>query len=463
MKDKQILDHKNFFFIGIGGIGMSGIAKILLKEGKQVSGSDIVQNGITKDLEKLGAKVHLGHDAKNIGEAEAIIVSAAIKGNPEVDEAKKKKIPIYRRSELLGALMAKKRGIAVAGTHGKTTTATMISMILESAGLDPTIVVGGEVKNAGVNAKHGKGEYFIAEACEYERSFLDIHPYAAIITNVEADHLDTYKNLSDIVDTFKKFVSQADKDGFLIVSADDFNISKVIENFEGEEITFGISDENAIWKAKNITVKEGITYFSVYKREQKIGDFSLKIPGAHNILNALAAIALASKLEIKLGVTREVLGEFEGVNRRFQVKGNKNNIMVIDDYGHHPTEVKATLEGLRSIYPDRSRKVWCIFQPHQYSRTKFLLEDFAHSFTEADTVIIPDIYAVRDSKKDIAGVSSEILVKEINKIQNQAVYLATFEEVTDFLKENVKSSDIVITIGAGPVYKVGEMFLNQLR
>lgn len=463
MKDKQILNHNKFFFIGIGGIGMSGLAKILLKEGKQVSGSDIVQNGITKDLEKLGAKVHLGHDAKNIEDSEVVIISAAIKGNPEVDEAKKKKVPVYRRSELLGALMAEKKGIAIAGTHGKTTTSTMVSMILEKAELDPMIVVGGEVKNTGVNAKHGEGQYFIAEACEYERSFLDLHPYASVITNIEADHLDTYKDLSDIVETFKKFVAQTDKDGFLVVSADDFNISKVIEDYEGEIITFGISDENAIWKARNIAVKERVTSFSVYKREQKIGDFSLKIPGAHNILNALAAIALASRLEIKLGVTKEVLAEFEGVNRRFQIKGNEKGITVIDDYGHHPTEVKATLEGLRSIYPDRSRKVWCIFQPHQYSRTKFLLEDFAHSFTEADTVIIPDIYAVRDTKKDIEEVNSETLVDEINKVENKALYIATFEEITDFLTENVKENDIVITIGAGPVYKVGEMFLKNLH
>lgn len=463
-KEKNILDKYNsYFFVGIGGIGMSGLAKILLKEGKQVSGSDIIQNNITRDLEKLGAKVYLGHDAKNIEDSEAVIISAAIKDNPEIGETKKKKLPIYRRSELLGALMASKKGIAISGTHGKTTTSTMISMILEKAGFDPTIVVGGEVKNIGVNAKHGKGEYFVAEACEYERSLLDIHPYISIITNIEADHLDTYKDLDDIIETFKKFVSQTDEKGFLVVSADDFNISKVTENYEGEVITFGISDESAIWKARNIAIKEGITFFSVYKREQRIGDFSLKIPGAHNILNALAAIALASKLEIKLGITKEVLSEFEGVNRRFQIKGVENNITVIDDYGHHPTEVKATLEGLRSIYPDRSRKVWCVFQPHQYSRTKFLLNDFARSFTETDTVIIPDIYAVRDTEEDIKSVNSEVLVDEINKLQKKAIYLKTFEEIVDFLSNNVKSDDIIITIGAGPVYKVGEMFLEKIK
>ena len=461
---KKILASKHFYFVGIGGIGMSGLAKILKKMGKDVSGSDITGSNITKELEKIGTRIYIGHNASNIGDPDAVVISSAIKNNPEVEEAKKRKIPVVKRSELLGFLMDEKKGIAVAGTHGKTTTATLISLILEEAGLDPTIAIGGEVKNIGGNAKFGKGEYFVAETCEYERGLLDIRPYAAIITNIEEEHLDTYKDLNDIVATFKKFISQINNDGFAVVSGDDFNIPKILKDFNIETITYGIKDTSSMWQAREIRVEEGLTNFTAYKNNQKITEFSLKIPGSHNISNAMGAIALTSRLGVKIGVIKKALNNFSGVRRRFEIKGKNRGIIVIDDYGHHPTEIKATLNGLRSIYQDNSRKVWCVFQPHQHSRTRFLLQEFARSFDDADRVMIPDIYAVRDSEKDIKSVSGKDLANKINKIKkDKAVYLPTFEEIVAHLKNNVKNGDIVLTIGAGPVYKIGEILLKILK
>lgn len=455
------LNYKHYFLVGIGGIGMSGLAKILIKKGFKVSGSDIVKNSITKELEKSGANIYYKHDASNIIDSDVLIFSAAIGNNPEIIEAKKKKIPVFRRSELLGAILNEKKGIAVAGTHGKTTTSTLVSLILENGGYDPTIVVGGEVKNIGGNAKYGDGEFTVAEACEYEKSFLDLRPYASIITNIEEDHLDTYKNLEDILDTFKKFISQTDKAGFIVIPEDDMNVKKVIRNYEGEVITFGTT-EGSNWRAKNIRINKLLTCFDLYKNSNKVGEISLKVPGMHNVQNALAAIALTTKLEVKFGDIKKTIEDFEGARRRFQIKGEKKGIIVIDDYAHHPTEVKTTLAGLRSIYPDKSKTVWCVFQPHQHSRTKLMLKDFASSFDEADEVIIPDIYAVAGREEDSKEINSKDLVDEINKNSKKARYVATFDEVVDYLKKNVKNNDIVITIGAGPVHKVGEKLLEKL-
>lgn len=457
--------YNNFFFVGIGGVGMSGLAKILLKSGKNVAGSDIQETDITKELQKLGAKVFIGHSASNlnIGKIDALVVSAAIKDNPEVKEAQKKNIPVFKRSELLGFLLNEKRGIAIAGTHGKTTTSTLVSLILEKAGFDPTVVIGGEVKNIGGNAKYGKGEYFVAEACEYEKAILDLKPYASIITNIEEDHLDSYKDLDDIIDTFKKFVLQTKNGGLLVVSNDDFNIPKIIPEFKGELITYGIKSDHATWLAKDLKIENGETLFTAYKNSQKIGEFTLKIPGIHNISNALGAIALTSRLGVNLGVIKEVLKNFEGVNRRFQLKGTVGNVTVIDDYGHHPTEIRATLSGLRSIYPDKTRSVWCVFQPHQHSRTKFLMKDFASSFRDAEHVMVPDIYAVRDTEEDIKSVSSQTLVNEINKVSKNALYVKSFKEAALYLSKHLKEGDIVLTMGAGPVYKTGEALLSLLK
>ena len=458
MKAKD-LKGKNIYFLGIGGIGMSGLAQILINRGYSVSGSDMVENGITKDLSGKGAKIYIGHDTKNIENAEVLVETAAIReDNPEYLAAKQKGVPILKRSELLGMLMSEKKGIAVAGTHGKTTTSSMLALVLEKAGLDPTIVIGGEVKNIGGNAKDGKGEFLVAESCEYEKGLLDLHPFAAIITNIEEDHLDTYDGIEDILDTFARFVGQVSKEGFLVISADSVNTIQASEKYKGKLINYGLNGGELDFSARNVRAENGKTKFEVFAAGKSLGEFVLVVPGAHNVSNALAVVAVAVKLKIDLDIVKRVFSEFSGAKRRFEIKGHKNGIMVIDDYGHHPTEVKATLAGLRSYFPDQ--KVWCVFQPHQYSRTKFLLSDFAKSFSDANKVIIPDIYAVRDTDEDKKSVSSQILVDEINKVTKNAKYIADFESVTSFLKDNVKSGEVIITIGAGPVFMIGEEFLK---
>lgn len=453
------LKNKKIHFLGIGGIGMSGLARILLDRGYDVSGSDMAENGIIEELRRKGAKIQIGHDPKNIDGVDVMVKTAAIReDNLEYLAAKEKSLLIIKRSELLGMLMSEKKGIAVAGTHGKTTTSSMLFLILEKAGLDPTVVIGGEVKNIGGNAKDGKGKYFVAEACEYEKGLLDLYPYAAIITNIEEDHLDTFNGIEDILDTFSRFVGQISGKGFLVISADSANTVQAAKKFKGDLITYGIDSGKLDFSVKDIHAKNGKTEFTVFAGDKRLGAFNLIIPGVHNISNALAAIAVATKLGIELDIIKKALSEFRGAKRRFEIKGNKKNILVIDDYAHHPTEIKATLSGLRSYYP--KKRVWAIFQPHQYSRTKFLLSDFAGSFSEVDEVIIPDIYAVRDSEEDKKNVNSQVLVDEVNKVSKNATYIAGFKEIADYLKKNTRPGDIIITIGAGPVYQVGEAFLK---
>ncbi len=447
----------NYHFIGIGGIGMSGLAHILLNRGYKVSGSDSVKSNITDKLSNNGAKIYLGQKKENITGADVIIFSAAInEKNPEYSEAKKRNIKLLRRSELLGLLMSEKRGIAIAGTHGKTTTSTMLGMILEDSGLDPAMAIGGEVKNIGGNAKDGKGNFFIAEACEYDRSFLDLNPCAAIITNIEEDHLDTYGDLDQILKTFSKFISQIDKNGFLVISAWDSNIAKTISHYNGKLIDYGFS--NGRYRAKNIRICDHSTYFEVWDEKDKLGELKLIVPGAHNILNSLAVTACALEIGIKFSKIKNSLEKFTGAKRRFEIKGKKDNILVIDDYAHHPTEIQATLDGLKSYYPES--RIWCVFQAHQYSRTRFLLSDFSKSFEGIENVIISEIYEARDTEEDKKAVNGGILASAIDEISHNAKYISDFESIVDYLKKNVKSGDIIITVGAGPIYKVGESFLE---
>lgn len=438
---------------------MSGLARILLGRDYRVSGSDSTESNITKELTNEGATIFIGHLADNIADADIVVYSAAIRDdNPEMKYAKEQNKKIITRSKLLGLLMSEKKGIAVAGTHGKTTTSTMLSMVLSDAGLDPTMVIGGEVKNIGGNAKDGQGEWFVAEACEYEKSFLDLNPYAAIITNIEEDHLDCYDDLSDIVETFEKFVSQINQEGFLVISIDDANTTHASKEYKGKILTYGINGKTSDICAKNIQVKSGKTYFEINRGEESLGTFTLVVPGVHNVSNALAVIAAAGEIGVGIEIMRKTLAGFTGAKRRFEVKGHKDGVTVIDDYAHHPTEVQATLAGLKSYYP--GHRVLCVFQPHQYSRTKYLLADFAKSFSDADEVIIPDIYEARDTKEDKKAVSSEILVDEINIVSHNAKYIGEFGKITKYLCKNVKSGDVVITVGAGPVYKVGEAYLS---
>lgn len=448
-------DH--IFFCGIGGIGMSGLAKILIENGYKVSGSDVTKPSIVDSLINLGATFYLDQKESNLAAADVFVYSAAIpKDNPEFLEAKNRNLKMISRSELLGDLMKSKKGIAVAGTHGKTTTSTMLSMVLEEAGLDPTIVVGGEVGNIGGNAKTGEGEYFVAEACEYEKSFLDIHPFGAIITNIEADHLDTYKDLDDIIETFKKFATQIDKDGVLVVCGDDKNMMHLNGSFDGHLITYGLKD--ADFTAEDIKVSVRKTIFSVKNKDRPLGQFGLIIPGTHNVLNALSVIAICDYLGVDLESVRNSISKFINAKRRYEIKGEKNGVLVIDDYAHHPTEIRATLKGIADFYPDK--KIWAVFQPHQYSRTRLLFDDFSESFRGIHKVIIPDIYEARDTEDDKQAVTAEKLAEAINNFSRNGIYIGDFEKVTDYLSKNVESGDLIITIGAGPVYRIAEDFLN---
>lgn len=468
--EKVFSDTKSkYYFIGIGGIGMSAIAFVMKDMGFSISGSDMSESLMTKKLEDSGINVFIGHKKENITQdIDMIVVSSAIpKNNPEIEKALQYGIPIVKRSYVLGQLMKKKKGIAIAGTHGKTTTTTMISLIMKNAGVDPIALIGGEVKNIGGNFLSGKGKYLVAEACEYDRSFLDLYPDIAIITNVEADHLDCYKDLGDIKNTFKKFVAHIPESGLLIISADDINCLEVAESAKCKVVGFGFGSKNRMqdsvmdeyWEVEEVQQREGETAFSI-SNGKDLGSFKLHIPGKHNIANACASIIVASFLKIDMNVVREFLSDFRGTNRRFQIKGEKNGIVVIDDYSHHPTEIKYALEGAKKFF--RSKKILAIFEPHQYSRTFMLKKEFGYSFGNADLVIIPGIYESRDTKEDKASIGPEDLVDEIKSNGVEAIYLPGYEKTVEYMKKNLKKGEwVVMTIGAGSVYKIGESFLSK--
>lgn len=450
------MNKKHYYFIGIGGIGMSGLAQILLKRGYRVSGSDPVTNKQTEDLAANGATIYHEQIAENItSDIDVIVVTSAIKdANPELIAARKNNLPIISRSQLLNEVLAEQKTIAVTGTHGKTTTSSMLASALTGAGLDPTAIIGAEVHTISGNAREGKGEYSVAEVCEYERAFLDIYPHGAIITNIEADHLDCYKDIHDIVDAFTEFVSHIPLDGFLVYCGDDENCRKVAGAYSGKKFSYGFRENND-YIATKVEVPDHFSHFTVSKNGQEIAEADLLIPGSHNVLNALSVIATADIIGANLKAVTKALGEFRGADRRFQIIAEINGVTIIDDYAHHPTEIAATLKGTRQFYPNK--RVVAVFQPHQHSRTRMLLDDFSKSFGDADIVLIPEIYAVRDTEEDIKSVSSRDLVKLINEHDaNKAEYFKDFDECLIRLRELAREGDVVITIGAGPVYKIGE-------
>jgi len=434
---------------------MSGLAHILAKRGFRVSGSDPLENKQTRDLESLGATVYHEHSADNITkDIDVVVVTSAIKkDNPELLAAAKLNIPIIPRSVLLNEILNEHKAIAITGTHGKTTTSSMMALALTEAGLDPTAVIGAEVHTIEGNAKEGQGEYSVAEVCEYERAFLDIYPYGAVITNIEADHLDCYKDIHDIIDAFSEFVTHMERDGFLVYMGDDANCEKVAKRAICKTYSYGLQKTNR-YSARNIEPSDHHMVFDIYKGDEVITSCTLGIPGNHNLLDALAVIAVADIIGADLDSVVLSLSKFTGADRRFQLKAQVNGITIIDDYAHHPTEIAATLAGARQFYPDS--RIIAVFQPHQHSRTRLLLGDFASSFGDADIVLIPEIYAVRDTPEDIASVSSKDVVALINKNDEKATYFPDFTATLAKLKEIVTSGDIVITIGAGPVYKIGE-------
>jgi len=430
MKDIDLSKIKKAHFTGIGGIGVSAIARMMLAEGKIVSGSDTSDSAIIDELRKLGAKIFLGHSADNVAsDVDLIVYTPAVTAdNAELKKADELGIPTLSYPEMLGLISKDKYTIAVSGAHGKTTTTAMIAKIIIDAGLDPTVIVGSLLKDQGSNFVAGKSEYFVVEACEYKKSFLNLNPKIIVITNVDNDHLDYYGNLENIKKAFGEFASKLTKDGYLVCDPNDKNLKEIVKNAKCEIIDYAKINNN----------------------------FNLKIPGEHNIKNAQAAMAVAKILGVDSKKAENSLESFEGTWRRFEYKGEtKNGVLVYDDYGHHPTEIKATLKGAREFFG--GKKIWCVFQPHLYSRTKLLLNDFGKSFGDADEIILADIYAAREPKDE--GINSKMLAEEITKNGGKARYMESFDKITGFLVENAKKGDVIITMGAGDVFKIGENLL----
>lgn len=453
LKDK----HKKIHFIGIGGISMSGLAEILLENNYKVSGSDMKESNITKKLVKQGAEFFLGHDEKNINDVDLVVYTAAVSDdNPELVKARELNIPIMDRAEFLGQIMkGHKYNVAISGTHGKTTTTSIVSHIFLKADLDPTILVGGELDIIDGNVKTGNSEYFITEACEYKASFLKFFPFVGVILNIEADHLDFYRNIDHIQDTFIEFAKLIPKEGYLVAWADDEKIKPVIASAECNVMTYGINSGEIT--AKNITYNDrGCATFDVYKNEIKLFTANLNVPGKHNVLNSLAGICVALSLNVPYNDVIEGLASFYGTHRRFEIKGVKNGVTVIDDYAHHPTEIKAFLEATKNL---PHGKAYCVFQPHTYTRTLTLFDDFAHCFFNADELILADIYAAREPFTKV--VSSDMLGDKIRELGQSCYNFHSFEEIVEHLKSNLKEGDLLLTIGAGDVYKIGEMYLKS--
>ena len=457
----QIDFHKplHIHFIGIGGISMSGLAEILLGEDFKVSGSDSKESPLTDSLTRKGARIFYGQRASNItDDVELVVYTAAIHpDNPEYASAVEKGIPMLTRAQLLGQIMRNyDTPIAVSGTHGKTTTTSMISQILLEADADPTISVGGILPSIGGNIRVGQSETFVTEACEYTNSFLSFFPKISVILNIDADHLDFFKDIDDIRHSFRRFAQLLPADGALIINADTPHYQDIIKDLSCKIITYGLEHE-AQYQATDITYdKYGHASFTVLKDGRKAGSFYLKVPGSHNVSNALAAIALARLLQIPDDVIVKGLGSFTGTDRRFQYKGQVAGVTIIDDYAHHPTEIQATINSARGT---KLNKLWIMFQPHTYTRTYNHLDDFAKVLSEADHVILLDIYASRE--KDTGLVSSKDLRDKIEALGGVVTYCPTFNDAEKYAVDNCRKGDMLITMGAGDVYKIGEKLVSK--
>ena len=439
---------------------MSGIAEVLLNLGYQISGSDMKLSPITERLAAMGARVFEGHAASNLGGARALVVSSAVEEqNPEVQEARRLQIPVIPRGELLAELMRLKYGIAVAGSHGKTTTTSLTATILNHAQLDPTVVVGGRVGTmGGSNARVGRSDFLVVEADESDGSFLKLAPIIAVVTNVDREHLDHYPTLEDIRAAFIEFVNKVPFYGAVIVCLDDPNVQGLLPEIRRRTITYGTTAQADV-EATDVVCGPFVSEFNIRYRTTDLGRFTLRIPGRHNVLNAMAAIAVAMELEVKPDVIREGLATFSGVDRRFQKRGEVRGITVVDDYGHHPTEIRATLDGARLC---GFRRIHVLFQPHRYSRTFHLMDEFARSFFQADSVFVMDIYAA--SEKPIEGVTAQSLADRIRQFGHRGVeYVGTLDRGVDALLAAAGTDDLVLTLGAGNVWQAGEKVLERLR
>ena len=447
-------------FVGIGGIGMSGIAEILIAGGFRVTGSDLAASEVTERLESLGAEVMIGHHGSNVEKAEVVVYSSAVdpKENPETIEAERRNIPIIRRAEMLAQVTRLGYGVAIAGTHGKTTTTSMIGLVLIEGGVDPTVIVGGKLADlGGTNARRGEGEWTVVEADEYDRSFLSLQPTIAVINNLETDHLDIYSGLEDLKETFVRFANKVPFYGLVALCLDDENLVEILPELKRRIVSFGTSSQADV-QADQISFEEGCGSFTVTSRGEELGKVKLGVPGVHNVRNALGAITVGLEMEIPFETIARALGRFRGVYRRFEIKGEPKGVLVIDDYAHHPTEVKATLEGLRKGY---RRRVIAIFQPHTYTRTRDFHVDFGKSFHNADIVVMTDVYPARE--EPIEGVTGELVSNSATSFGHRGVvYVQDKNEVANRVLEIVEEGDVVMTIGAGDVWKIGDEIVQRL-
>ena len=446
--------------MGIGGAGMSGIAEVLFENGFVVTGSDTGDGPSIEYLKELGIPIFPSHEAKNVENADLLVYSSAVQmDNPEIVEAKSRRIPVIRRAEMLGELMRLKYTLAVSGTHGKTTTTSMLGSIWEAAGEDPTVIVGGVVKGKGSGAKVGRGRYLIAESDEFDRSFLSMMPSSAIITNIDREHLDTYGTLDAIKDAFVAFANKVPFYGQVVVCIDNPNIQSVLTRFTKPVVTYGFSRQ-AMYRAENVRVEQGVSHFDVLKNNQLLGEFSIRIPGKHNVLNATATIALSHEENIPLEIVRRALSEFTGVKRRFEWIGEAAGVLVYDEYAHHPTETAATLQGARDTFPDK--RIVVVFQPHLYTRTRDQYETFAEVFANCDELLTLEIYKARE--KPIPGISGKLIVDSaIARGHQNAKFVETKENALAVLTQDVRPGDLVLFMGAGDIWKMERPFLEALK
>jgi UDP-N-acetylmuramate--alanine ligase len=446
-------------FVGIGGIGMSGIAELLLNLGFTVTGSDVSDSEAVHRLRSLGAVVHIGHAPENIGDAQVLVYSSAVGlDNPECVAARTRTLPVIPRAEMLAELMRMKFSIAIAGTHGKTTTTSMLATILAMAGKDPTAVIGGRLDMFGSNARLGDSELLVAEADESDRSFLKLAPIVAVATNIEEEHMDCYRDIEDIRDTYVQFLNKVPFFGFDMVCLDDANIQHILPRLERKVITYG-SHTQAIYRYTEPGFAGLTTTFTAHRKGEVLGEVTLGVPGKHNCLNALAAIATSLELGIDFDVIRQGLASFKGVQRRCHVRGEKKGITVMDDYGHHPTEIRMTLAGIKNGFP--KRRVIAVFQPHRYTRTRDLFEGFVNSFYDAGRLYITEIYPA--SEQPIEGVSGRRLFEEIkNHGYRDAFYVQNKEDLPDVLLKSIRKGDLVVFLGAGDVWRQGLRVLERL-
>jgi UDP-N-acetylmuramate--alanine ligase len=454
---------KHIHLVGIGGVGMSAIATLLIKEGFTVSGSDVKENQIIRGLKQAGANVFIGHDKKNVVQTvDTLVYSSAIRqDNPELVEAANRRLDIFRRAQMLYRLMQGKKTITVTGAHGKTTTASLIAFILYQAGLKPTAAIGGLIRNFAINAWLGEGDYFVAEADESDGSFLNYRPKFSVITNIDKEHLDYYGNFKELLNAFSKFMERLEDSGLLIVNSSDNNLLKLAKKSGKRFITFGF-DRRADIRAEDIKILATGSEFNCFLKGEKLGSVICPLLGEHNILNCLAAIMLALELNIDFKIIKEAIRGFQGTKRRQEIKLDKPNLLVFDDYAHHPTEIMATLKAIKdsSVSPQR-KKIIAVFQPHRYSRTKLLLREFSRAFAAVDHLIIMDIYAA--SEEPIKGIDAQLLYRKIKKIKKNGVYYLSRPEIVQHILNNLSGNDVVVFLGAGDITKLSDEFSERAK